>query len=279
MNKLLAANFSRMLKNKFLYIGILVLGGAIAMQLYKDYTYVQSHPGEIISLDIFLLMYSKVAIIISSIFAGFFIGTEYSDKTIRNKIIVGHTRIAVYIANMITCVLATLIFFLTPMLVTVLAGLPISGVFTWSSKVLIQTILCSILTVIAFVSIFMLIVMLISNKAVGTITVLIITSLMIFSAVEVGDMLAEPEMIQGVATIGSDGVTIEYSEEPNPNYLDGTARKVWQVVYDCLPGGQISQYGGNTLPQNISMFPVYSFMVILVSSGAGILIFRKKNLK
>lgn len=279
MFKLLTSNFSRMWKNKFLYAGFLVLIGVIALQLYKDYSYKQGHSDYIMSLDIFLFMYSKVAVVISSIFTGFFIGTEYSDKTIRNKIIVGHTRAAIYIANMITCASAAILLFLTPIAVTLLAGIPLGGTFTLSSQILIKTLLCSILTIIVFVSIFMLIVMLIPNKAIGTITVLIAAALMIVSAAKIGEMLDEPKMIQGIAHFGSDGSTIEYSEEPNPHYLDGKARTIFQMAYDCLPGCQIEQYTQNIMPENISLFPIYSLLLILVSSGAGILIFRKINLK
>ena len=279
MFKLLTSNFSRMWKNKFLYAGFLVLIGLITLQLYKSYSYKQGHSDYIMSLDSLLFMYSKVAVIISSIFTGFFIGTEYSDKTIRNKIIVGHTRITIYIANMITCALAAILLFLAPIAVTLLAGIPLGGTFTLSSHILIKTLLCSILTIIVFVSVFMLIVMLIPNKAIGTITVLITTALMMISAVIISEMLNEPKMIQGVANIDSAGNIIEFSEEPNPNYLDGKVRTIFQMTYDCLPGCQMEQYSQDIVPQNISLFPMYSLLLILVFSGAGILIFRKINLK
>ena len=56
-----------------------------------------------------------------------FIGTEYSDGTIRNKIVVGHSRSTIYLANLLTCCFAGLIMCLCFILPTLAIRIPLFG--------------------------------------------------------------------------------------------------------------------------------------------------------
>lgn len=50
------------------------------------------------ALDDRFFAYSFFIGILSAIFCSLFTGTEYSDGTIRNKIVVGHSRISIYLS-------------------------------------------------------------------------------------------------------------------------------------------------------------------------------------
>ena len=66
--------------------------------------------------------------------------------------------------------------------------------------------------------------------------------------------------------------------EPNPHYLTGLEREVYQFLYDLLPTGQSLQYTtlGFTDPAKLMGL---SALVAAVFSAAGAALFRRKDLK
>ena len=64
----------------------------------------------------------------------------------------------------------------------------------------------------------------------------------------------------------------------NPDYLSGTKRKVYECLNDVLPVNQFYQVA-NGIDENLGIMAVYSVILIVLSNGAGIVIFRKKDLK
>ena len=49
--------------------------------------------------------------LVAAILTSMFIGSEYSDGTIRNKLVVGHSRMRIYLANLIVCSVACVLIF------------------------------------------------------------------------------------------------------------------------------------------------------------------------
>lgn len=60
------------------------------------------------TLDNFFFDYATYILVLGAIFCSLFIGTEYSDGTIRNKLIMGYSRQKIYCANLIVCIIANL---------------------------------------------------------------------------------------------------------------------------------------------------------------------------
>ena len=278
MSKLIRANLARLRKSKLLYIGVALMLGMTLIQIFKSYDFINSNPDIPIAPDRFIFMFTSHSIILTAIFMGFFIGTENGDKTIRNKIIAGHTRTNIYLSYMIVSLIAASVFFLTPSFITLVCGLPLLGSFCWTPEILISSFIYSLFCLIAFVSVFMLIVLLISNKAAASITVLIIAFIMIVMPSYIFFALSEPEIIQD-AVIGSDGNSIEFAEVANPDYIGGIPRILLEFILSFLPGCQIYQLGENTLPYNSWLFPIYSLIIITLCSIIGIICFKRKMLK
>lgn len=94
MMGLLRANFSRMWKTTAFW-GCIIFSVALAvlMQLLEGG-----------GSGVFRSMYnvSALSLIFSVVFAVRYIGTDNSDKTVRNKLIIGIPRVKVYFANLIT---------------------------------------------------------------------------------------------------------------------------------------------------------------------------------
>lgn len=100
MRKLLRANFTRLIKNKLFWILMaleFVMGAGLPVLHYLDN---QNANGEW-TLDACIFSYAMFVPILLSALAALFIGSEYSDGTMRNKLIVGHRRSNIYMADLI----------------------------------------------------------------------------------------------------------------------------------------------------------------------------------
>ena len=90
------------------------------------------------------------------------------------------------------------------------------------------------------------------------------------------NLLCSSPIIQTV-TINESGEMIT-KEEPNPRYPTEKEMKIYQTIVDFLPAGQAFQIaGGNNT--NFNILPVYSLVNVIIFTGAGLIIFNKKELK
>ena len=65
---------------------------------------------------------------------------------------------------------------------------------------------------------------------------------------------------------------------PNPNYVSGTKRVIYEFLIDLLPTGQASQITNFEFSRCIR-WPVLSLAVIVVTSILGFIGFEKKDIK
>src|SRR5699024_2737479 len=90
MLKLLSANRIRLQKSKFFWIGLFATIGYSVFLLLMNYIEKISYIGNsIVQINYYLLSPLSIISFFCPIFSGIFIGTEYSDGTMRNRLIVG----------------------------------------------------------------------------------------------------------------------------------------------------------------------------------------------
>lgn len=276
MNKLLRSNFSRLWKNKifwicmgamFVYAIVYMLNGCrqATMDL-SEYQY---------TIDKYYFHFALLIGFFCTLFSSMFFGTEFSDGTIRNKIIVGHTRENIYLASLITTFTATLLI-MSVWLVSALVAVPTLGFWKIGVFRLFLFLLISVMFVLAYSAIFTVINMLSSNKALTVlISILLFLGLLIFASV-IYNSLSEPEMISGVQ-ITQNG--LEMTEpSPNPNYITGVKRDVYSLIVDFLPTGQGIRLWQLEITNPIRML-VSSLFITVIATAGGLLAFKKKNLK
>ena len=109
MSRLLVSTFIRMLKKVIFWFLVLCM---FAYGVYSTLN-IASEARMGFVLDGCLFECLPMMGLISAIFTSLFIGSEYSDGTIRNKIIVGHSRIRIYLVNFIVCAIASVLFSLS----------------------------------------------------------------------------------------------------------------------------------------------------------------------
>ena len=280
MSKLLRADFVRLFKSRIFLLGVLFMAGLAGLIVYTTWNDMQEITGYYRSADDVLFVGGVYVGIVIAIVTGIFIGTDYSDGTIRNKHIIGHSRMAMYLSNLIVCSTASVIMHLA--FIAVIAGSSAMGIIGRSKgETITLLIVISVFSVLAISAILLLITMLISKKSAGVVTAMVFSLFMMFAASTIDYRLSAKEYIEPYhfTVMTEDGTEKEIKQPSmkNPKYLKGTKRKVFQFFHNTLPVDQIMQIC-QTETCNVN-FVLSSLAVILITTGAGILIFCKKDLK
>jgi len=274
MSKLLSAGFIRLRKDKIFWIALIFMFGAgvfFPVMRYID----MKKSGYINNIDNGFFACALFIGIVMAVFCSLFIGTEYSDGTIRNKVIIGQKRTSIYLSNLIICAIVSVIMCAAFFIVYLCVGIPLLGFFEMDIKSVLLFTLSVFVLAIAFASIFTLISMLNHNKAITAVVCILSAFLLLFAGAQLNKMLNQPETNTELIMTENGQ---EYQEIPNPNYLKDGKREVVRFFYDFIPGGQALQCV-SLEAKNIAVLPVYSLIIIILTAGIGMFFFRKKELK
>ena len=275
MTNLLRANFSRLRKTLVVWGGALV---CVAMAGFTTYTHVsdQRELGVVFLLDVTFFIYTIIVGFLMSIVASTTLGTEYSDGTMRNKLSVGHLRRDVYLSNLISMTAVSWFYCAVYMLSAGVFGVPFAGWLTADGKTIAIVIVGSLLLEMAFSAIYTCISMNCSQKATTAILcILVFFALMIASTYVFRMLEAAPERAAYHMSLSGEP---ELVTEPNPRYLEGTKRAVYEFLNDLIPTGQAVEYYIVEITHPVRMM-LCALGITAVSTGAGLFLFRRKNLK
>lgn len=274
MIKLLRAGFTRLRKNKLFWLLTVFSIGLALFMIYTQYSDMKKYE-EVIEVEQLMLNYSMMVGIVIAIFTSLFLGVEYSDGTIRNKICIGHKRVNIYLSNLIIVTLTSLFSYILFIGIVASIGIPFFGTITFPILKLLMLFGCIFATVIAYSSIFTFIAMIISNKTINAIVSIMLAFGLMMNAMICFSKLEAPKTIQEATIV--DGET-KIEEVPNPKYPSEKQKKLYRTMLDINPAGQMLQIAGRIVP-NLSMLPLYSLGIIVVSTGTGLVLFKKKELK
>lgn len=273
MRNCLRADFARLFRSRFFWLlaAFLFAAGILDAQDHSP-------------IDTSLLLFVSGVSLLSSLFAAFFIGTDYSDGTIRNKLIVGKTRAAIYFSNLITVFAAAELMNLCLSLPTVILA-PIFGRgFALTAKELLFRLLIENLALLATLALIVLVTMLVKSRSSAIVLGTLLVLGLFVGASVIDSSLREPEYFQGRLFVDDNG-NIQYdteTKEANPNYVRGTQRKILETAYDILPGGQFIQmsYLPNELdPAHGGLLLLYSAGILAASILIGVPTFQRGDLK
>ncbi len=274
MRKLLSANFSRLRESKLF---LLLLVGVFLFSLVTIFSaagYAKS--SEFIhSLDDYYFDLAPYMGIVYAVFISMFLGTEYSDGTMRNKLMVGHTRGHVFLAGYLTCFAACLVIAAMWLLGSA-PGLLLIGPFEMGLGGFASYLLVVVGFTAAYAAIFTWIGSLSSNKAATVLFTLGAWLLLVFLASGVNDRLSELEMKGGMAYI--DGAFQMIEATPNPLYLKGAARTFFECVLDLLPSGQSILMHSASITHPVRQI-LFSILVTVLTLTGGMTAFRRKDIK
>ena len=282
MSRLLKANFSRLFESLIFKLGMIssvglavfsitvrYLDNTVNADLYAEYGYTFNAEG-LIFVGSFFLMFAM------AVFVGLFVGTDYSDGTIRNKIMVGHSRFSIYMSNYITCAVTGIIFNISYIVVALAYGQVLLGGTEYPLRLIMICTCVSITALIALISMMLLLSMLISRKAAASVILLLMSMLLLMTAMTVQSRLDAPEYF-GSYIMGDEGELIN-EEIKNPKYLTGAKREAYEFIADFIPSSQLYQVVTTEVarPWRIVICDAFIF---LVTTGVGVCAFRRKDLK
>ena len=229
-------------------IGMFLFGIFMAVMDYISTRQYGDYEAQITNV---LFIYALTVAILIPAFVSLFIGTEYSDGTIRNKMIIGHTRTCIYLSNLIVCSTAGLGFCLSYIIGLIVAGLPLYTIDTGILKGTVILVLCSFVMSIAFTALCALTAMLCQNKALTAVINILTAFCLLVISLYITSRLSQPEVYPGFGLNTETGKVEMADDVPNPSYLRGTEREIYQFFNDFIPTGQavnITQAGGYNHP-------------------------------
>ena len=286
MSRLIKANFARLFKSGVfrMYMAFSgIIGVLCVLMRYFDY---QKHmerynelPPESHTIDGVAFVGIVYLLFAIPVFVGIFLGTEYSDGTIRNKLMIGHKRTDIYSANLIVCSVGTIIGAALNLLINFTLGAALCGLEVLKATDIIKTIIFTFIALVSATAVMVLISMIISSKAGASVAVIIITMVMFFSTLTIRNKLDAPEYNESYSYVNNEtGAVIDVPEEKNQYYISGTKRKVYQAVYDVMPTSHIYEYV-MMVTEHAGKYAGYDGVIFIATTALGIILFRKKDLK
>lgn len=289
MIKLLRANLLRISKSVTFWIFVaLYTLYPIIIALIEIQTYEPITSDKMLSLNYGVEFFPMQGVIIALICSILF-NADFSNGTLRNKVFIGLSRSKIYLTNLLTMIIISLGLSVIYIIIFFALGMPLLGKFTSSASTIIWMIVDGSLMLIAYSAIMTLIVMTCKNPIASLIISALVITLGALLSYYMDYIVSIPEVITTLSE-NQFGETI-WVQIPNENVPSQAVKAFCRFITDLLPSGQSFQLSsiGYTHGWTMDMYSrgglhywqmaLYSLGIIGATSGIGILIFKKNNIK
>ena len=288
MYKLLNASFSRLRKNK-IFLGLVILTIIIAAFMliseYLDKVKYSSVFGiSSNTTDILLMKFINIIGFFIAIFTSLFVGAEYSDGTIRNKIVAGHSRKNIYLSNLIVSIVVGLILEFIYLIIISIVAIPLLGSIQMTFSQFAFILLDMIMIIIVYSSIFNFIALICSNITISTVTSLLLILIMFVTDMFLSPTANSTEYIQKNIVMDEQG-NVTYEVVKNEDYPGKLVQTICKTISNFNPVSQAIEISGNKINMNeedfnnMKVYPLYSLGLIIIITAIGIYLFNIKELK
>lgn len=276
MRNLLSANFLRLRKSGIFWVLLLVLfafGTIVTLHRVSDQMQWAWDTRSYLTVDLFV--YPLFLGFGMAAFIPLFLGAEYSDGTIRNKLIIGHSRLSIYLSHLLTSIAVAAL-----AAAAYLAPVLIIGVFAYEppdmdAGTLLLLLLGTLVLLAAYCALYTFIIMNWGNKSRAAVICLTGMLALYLAAGNIEISLMHPEYM--VTEITDSGEVI-HDGDPNPRYVGGAKRQALETLYDLLPTGQSLQYMRVKVNHPVRL-PLYSLVDTAALTALGAVLFRRKDIK
>lgn len=277
MNRLCSAEFSRLWRNKYFWLCTGVMFVYLVLYMVSRCRIVLEDMTESEkALEDYYFQFSLVIGLFSAVFTTLFLGQEYGDGVIRNKIIAGHSRRNIYLSHLILTFAASFLMLLAGMAGS-LVGIPVLGLWEMDGGTLFSYLLITVMFTLTFCSIYTYINVFSHNKISAAVLTILAFFALLFLAGKLEERLSEPGIVFSDISITNDKVTFNDPMQ-NPRYVDGVKRKVLDLIVDLLPTGQGERVAYLKAAHPVRMLLSSVLLTILVTLF-GMFRFERKDLK
>ncbi|MDE7328074.1 MAG: ABC transporter permease [Lachnospiraceae bacterium] len=277
MGRLFCASLKRLWKNKCFWLCMLAMMVYILLYMWSRCRIVLDDltDGER-NLEDFYFEFAIAIGMLSAVFTTFFLSREYSDGTIRNKIIAGHTRKDIYLSHLAVTFFASLLMLLVGM-AAALVGIPTLGVWKMGAGKFFLYLLITVMATLAFCAIYTLFNVLIQNKSFSAVITILAFFVLMLTVMKLDMKLAAPQTVfQDILVTGD---KIDFREPmPNPSYVSGIKREIIDFSIDFLPAGQTYRVAYLWVEHPVRMLLSSVFLSVFLTA-LGIFFFERKDLK
>ena len=277
MRKLITANFHRFIKDRFSWC---VMGIIVILSLVNVFNSARSYEamaasGYVMSLDDYYFNQAPLIGAFLALLISMFLGTEFSEGTIRNKLCIGHKRNEIFLSNFISCAFASIVLTAVWLLSSALL-FGLIGPLEMGVSEFIGCIFVAVGFAVSFAALYTVIGSLSSNKPMTIIYTFAVFIIFAMAASALYDRLCEPEMNEGMTLVGTQ--LVEMEPTPNPLYLSGMIRTVCEVALELLPTGQALLLSDVAIEYPVRAIAL-SVVFLTVTLLAGSVLFRRKDIK
>ena len=277
MRNLLSAGFARLWRSKLFWLSCLLLAVGTVTAIWTRYSDRVQY-GYSSNLDSAFQYYVLFIVFLIPVVCALFIGVEYADGTVRNKMVCGHGRGSIYLSNLIVCSAASLIMCTFAVLPGLCVGLPLLGGFTMGPARAVLFFVGVYTLSLVWTALSTLLAMLISSRTITTAAAMLLSLALLSAGAYLEGRLEAAPTVQGY-TINVNGELAMAEESPNPAYVpDGPVRDTIQFLSDFTPGGQTLQHI-NQRAERPEVLIAYDAVFFVLSTVAGLLLFKRKDLK
>lgn len=276
MIKLLRSNLLRLIKLKRFYAALAIQAGVILFMTLNSYIASVNSGSEIWADMVFpYTVCSTLSAVLLAILCSMFIGEDYQNGTIRNKLVMGLPRYKIYLANLITVMVIAECMNLAAMLVFYPVTLPLFGGFIGETKMLICTFFIGNLILLVYASLYTAVAMTTKN----TVVALVVTVCSLFIMTVLGQYLIS----EITAPLTYTQIIVNESGEqitqivPNPYRKSDGVLAFFEVLLNIFPSGQLVVLGSDKIVA--WQAAVSSVCLLGCSTGIGLAVFSKENLK
>lgn len=276
MVKLLRSNLSRLIKFKPFYAALAIQAGVMLFITLNSYPQSLKYGSELWADMVFsFTVCSILSAALLAVICSLFIGADYHNGTIRNKLISGLPRYKIYFANLITVMVIAECMNVAAMLVFYPLTLPLFGGFIEKTNMLLTTFFLGNLTLLVYASLYTAVAMTTKN----TVAALIVTVASLF----IMTMAAQYFLSEINAPLTYTQIVVnEFGEQvqetiPNPYRKSESVLAFFEVLLNIFPSGQVAVLGSDKIVA--WQAAVSSLCLIGFSGGIGLAVFSKENLK
>uniref|UniRef100_UPI0040559F47 hypothetical protein n=1 Tax=Agathobacter sp. TaxID=2021311 RepID=UPI0040559F47 len=257
MRKLLSADTFRMFHSKWCW---LCLGSMLAMSVaFVVMQYTAMDYTVPLSRVIFLPM-SFYGVAVAALIS-LFVGEDFGDGFIRNKIIAGRSRCQIYMSSLMVSWGACIFVYLATTLFTAALGCLLFEIDVAPAG-FIQYLAMGVGMCLTYGGIYCTLTMLSGNRVTSVALCMGLAFFLLFACLHTNQVMVQPEFKDGSL---------------NPAYVDGLAKSIYAVLHDLNPSGQAAQLSAMQIFEPVRWIACNLAWILMACAGN--ILFHRKNIQ